>query len=108
MVERTGTGTAGGLHLCLKSLRDRSQEKPSRLLPSKGAGKTLTHDAPSTVAQDSNYRKVPMANQNALFPEMEERPAPLEPRGFRYREEIVTKEGGCSGSFVRTTGPEAL
>jgi alkylated DNA repair dioxygenase AlkB len=33
-----------------------------------------------------------MVKQGALFPETEERPAQAEPRGFRYREEIVTEE----------------
>lgn len=33
-----------------------------------------------------------MVKQGALFPETEERPAQPEPRGFRYREEIVTEE----------------
>src|ERR1700733_6077984 len=33
-----------------------------------------------------------MDKQDALFPKMEERPAQPEPRGFRYREEILTEE----------------
>jgi alkylated DNA repair dioxygenase AlkB len=33
-----------------------------------------------------------MVKQGALFPEMTEIPAQPEPRGFRYREEIVTEE----------------
>jgi alkylated DNA repair dioxygenase AlkB len=33
-----------------------------------------------------------MDRQDALFPKLEERPTLLEPRGFRYREEIVTEE----------------
>ena len=37
-------------------------------------------------------RKVHLDRQDALFPEMEERPTQLEPHGFRYREEIVTEE----------------
>jgi alkylated DNA repair dioxygenase AlkB len=32
-----------------------------------------------------------MVRQNVLFPELEERPAKLEPRGFRYRDEIITE-----------------
>ena len=32
-----------------------------------------------------------MVRQNLLFPEMEEKSARLEPRGFRYRDEIVTE-----------------
>jgi alkylated DNA repair dioxygenase AlkB len=33
-----------------------------------------------------------MDRQGALFTDMEQRPADTEPRGFRYREEIVTQE----------------
>jgi alkylated DNA repair dioxygenase AlkB len=32
-----------------------------------------------------------MVKQNALFPEMEETPTESEPRGFRYRDEIITE-----------------
>jgi|SRR6202789_2499099 alkylated DNA repair dioxygenase AlkB len=44
---------------------------------------------------DSKHR------EDALFPEMEERPTQLEPRGFRYQEEIVTEaeEAGLVASF---------
>jgi alkylated DNA repair dioxygenase AlkB len=37
-----------------------------------------------------------MDRQNALFPEIEERPTQPELSGFRYREEIVTKEEEAS------------
>jgi alkylated DNA repair dioxygenase AlkB len=33
-----------------------------------------------------------MVTQNGMFPEMEERPTAPEPRGFRYRDEIITEE----------------
>ena len=33
-----------------------------------------------------------MDRQDSLFPQMEERPTQPEPRGFRYREDIVTEE----------------
>src|ERR1700712_3994211 len=33
-----------------------------------------------------------MVTQNALFPEMEDIPTESEPRGFRYRDEIITEE----------------
>ena len=33
-----------------------------------------------------------MVTQNIPFPDMEESPAESEPRGFRYRDEILTEE----------------
>ena len=32
-----------------------------------------------------------MIRQNVLFPDMENEPAEPEPRGFRYRDEIITE-----------------
>jgi alkylated DNA repair dioxygenase AlkB len=45
----------------------------------------------------SNHQEsILMDRQNALFPEIEERPTQPELSGFRYREEIVTKEEKAS------------
>jgi alkylated DNA repair dioxygenase AlkB len=47
-------------------------------------------------------RRVCMDRQDALFPKMEERAAQPEPRGFRYRAEIVTEEE--EGALVASLG----
>ena len=55
--------------------------------------RTILIDTTLTAADGSNRQEELMTvRQKALFPEMEERPAKSEPRGFRYRDEIITEE----------------
>src|SRR3982074_1614357 len=41
---------------------------------------------------DSNARRASVRNQNVLFTEIEQKAAELEPRGFRYEEQVVSEE----------------
>jgi alkylated DNA repair dioxygenase AlkB len=44
------------------------------------------------IRKDSDEGRIPMDRQGALFTELERRPTEVEPRGFGYREEIVTED----------------
>ena len=49
-----------------------------------------------------------MDRQPTLFPELGDAPAEAEPRGFQYREEILSEGGGRPGRITRTAGSQAI